>query len=119
MPWDTEKCKWGTPAGFKFLDAAKAVTSADFAHPVFVQISEKEENTKKVFTYYNVKGYRICVVADIHKGRTSGRWDQPGNSYIPGWEKWSIKTPDSVVAVAGGLPESGVFPGDDRYPHPL
>ncbi|TKC83462.1 hypothetical protein FAZ69_23530 [Trinickia terrae] len=118
MPWDMTKCKWGTPPGFSDTDATDAVTNADFTNAVFVQTSEIDKVTKKAFTYYEVSGYRICVVGDVHTD-TTGKWTIAGNSYIPGWKDWAMQTPVGQVAVIGPLKDGGTFPDKERYPHPI
>ena len=118
MPWDMTKCQWGVPANFTAADATHAVNNANFATPVYVNVSAQEEQTKKAFTYYEFNGYRLCIVADVHKNQ-QGQWTQPGNCYIPGWESWEMQTPPAVVTTVGALASTGTFPGNDRYPHPL
>ncbi|PMS13058.1 hypothetical protein C0Z17_07225 [Trinickia caryophylli] len=112
------KCQWGVPPGFTNADAALAVTNADFSNAVFVQTSGTGV-TKKAYTYYEVNGFRICVVGDVHKNDVSGQWNIAGNSFIPGWTGWSLQTPAAQVAVIGPLQDGGAFPDDDRYPHPV
>ena len=57
-------------------------------------------------------GYRICVVGHIHtKPRAVA-----GNTFIPGWENWDMKTPSDAVDVIAKLADSGTFPEGDRYP---
>jgi hypothetical protein len=118
MPWNMTKCQWGVPANFTNADAANAVNNANFAASVYVNVSAQARQTKQAFTYYEFNGYRLCVVAHVHKN-TLGQWTQPGNCYIPGWDGWEMQTPPAVVAVVGALAPVGTFPGDARYPHPV
>ena len=118
MPWNKEKCQWGYPEGFTDDDARVAVLNADFTKAVFVQISLKEQTTKKAYTYHEFKGYRICIVGDVHRAE-SGPWNIAGNSFIPGWEDWYMRTPLDQVAVIGELSQGGSFPNENRYPHPV
>ncbi|MEL6141238.1 MAG: hypothetical protein AAFQ37_02340 [Bacteroidota bacterium] len=117
MPWNGKKCKWGTP-DFSNDAAATAVANADYDHPAYVNISADKKVTKKIFAYYEVDGYRICVVADVHRKNTASPWNIAGHAYIPGWNDWQMETPSTIVDKYGALPESGAFPGDNRYPHP-
>ncbi len=118
MPWDMDKCQWGVPAGFDNAQAATAVNAANYGASVYVNVSQQEQNTKQAYTYYTFGGFRLCVVAHVHRGPTE-QFDQPGNCFIPGWAGWSMSTPSAVVQAVGPLAPGGAFPGDNRYPHPV
>lgn len=115
MPWNN-KCKWGTPEGFTNDDALEAVKNADFSQSTFV-VTHNTKGTRSAYTYYDFGGYRLCVVAHIHI--KNGEFIAPGNSFICGWENWSITTPDDVCGIVVSLKDGGSFPGDERYPHQL
>lgn len=118
MPWNADKCQWGYPEDFTNDDAREAVENADFSQSVYVNTSGTNV-TKKAYTYYEIKGYRICVVGDVHRKDIHSPWNIAGNSFIPGWEDWAMQTPPDQVAVIGPLADQGAFPGNNRYPHPL
>ena len=118
MPWDMNKCQWGVPANFTNMDATNAVNNANFANSVYVNVSAQAGQTKQAYTYYEFAGYRLCVVAHVHKDQ-QGQWTQPGNCFIPGWENWSMGTPNAVITTVGPLAPAGAFPGDNRFPHPV
>lgn len=117
MPWNKAKCQWGFPENFKAEDAIKAVNTADFSKAVYVDISEEEENTKNAFTFYDVDGYRICVVGHTHYNKWKRIYDEPANCYIPGFQNWQMKTPSHQIKVISALKTGGKFPGNNRYPH--
>ena len=114
--WDNDKCKWGTPSNFDNKAAEQALNQTDFTKSVFVNTSKKEGKTRQAYAYHHFGGYRICVVGHIHIVNNKA---QPGNSFIPGYKNWQMKTPESAVKVIDELKDSGTFPGDDRYPHPI
>lgn len=120
MPWNN-KCQWGHPDNFNNESAKSAVENADFSKSVYVNISEEEQNTKAAFTYYEVSGYRICVVGHVHK--KNNMWTEPGNCYIPGWgtkaQPWDMRTPSDATEVIGSLNTGGSFPFENRYPHEI
>jgi len=117
MSWNS-KCPNGGPANF---DVLSAMNAADFSNPVFVQISAKQKKTKKAYTYYVTGGYRVCLVADVHRKNPKdpkSKWDIAGHCWVPGWDQvGDIDTPAGVVAVVGPLAEQGAYPpGNDRFP---
>ncbi|ODC03059.1 hypothetical protein BFW38_05355 [Terasakiispira papahanaumokuakeensis] len=113
MPWN-DKCQWGQPTPFNNHMAAIAVNNANFLQSVFVNTSENG-NTRQAYTYHEVGGYRICVVGHIH---INDEQVVAGASFIPGWDNWSMQTPQAAVDTIADLPDQGSFPGNDRYPHP-
>ncbi|MGB8842016.1 MAG: hypothetical protein WCC64_13220 [Aliidongia sp.] len=116
MPWDMNKCLWGVPSGFTNVDAQTAVENAKYELSVYVNISAQDQNTKQAYTYYVFGGFRLCVVAHVHKD-TNGEFTIAGNCFIPGWQDWELETPENVIQTVGALPIKGSFPGDARYPH--
>lgn len=115
MAWSNQ-CPHGGPANF---NPTAAVNGTNFNNAVFVQVSAQTQVTKKAFAYYNVGGFRICVVADVHRQNTNSPWNIAGNCWIPGWDNWQMTTPNNVVQVVGGLQPGGAYPGNNRFPQPL
>lgn len=115
--WDKDKCKWGVP-GFGETEAAAVVNRADFSASVYVNTSAKEGKTRQAFTYVTEGGYRICVVGHVHP-QEGGKPTVAGNVYIPGLANFEMPTPAAAVSVIDGMRDTGAFPGDDRYPHPV
>ena len=116
MPWDMTKCVNGVPPGFTNAQAVNLVTNANFNNSVFVQ-THATDATRSAFTYVPFGGMTVCVVGHIHIDPATGAFVVPGNSYIPGWSGWQMQTPAGQCAVIDALPDQGVFPGVNRYPH--
>ncbi|WP_320775042.1 hypothetical protein [Streptomyces sp. CRN 30] len=116
MPgWDSTKCVNGYPDPFTEQDAETVVNSADFSAPVQV-IKSNSGETRTAYTYVEYKGYKLCVGGHIHLN-PDGSYKGPGNSFICGYAKWEMLTPDPATKViAGYTKDSGTFPGNDRYP---
>lgn len=105
------------PAGFTDADAQRLVEGANFAASVFAGLSEKEKETRQAYTYVEFDGWRLCVVGHIHV-TWRGKLHKPGNSFIPGWQGWSLPTPLDQCKVIDALENGGTFPQDARYPTP-
>lgn len=119
MAWDPVKAPLG-PTNFTNADAENAVTNADFASSVFVNISGRSENTKQAYTFVTLgsalENRTICVVGHTHRNPTTGTYNVPGSSFIPGWDSWTMQTPQAQATVISGLPVGGDFPAN-RYPY--
>jgi hypothetical protein len=107
MPWDPNKCVNGWPPAFTNADAINLVTNADFTQSVFVQTHATGQT--------RFGGMTLCVVGHIHLGANGA--PAPGNSFIPGWQNWQMVTPAAQVAIIAGLPDGGLWPDGNRYPH--
>jgi hypothetical protein len=118
MGWDMTKCVWGVPNGFTNVDATNAVNNANFALSVYVNVSAKKGRTKQAYAYVTVNNFRICVVGHVHQGG-GGAWTDAGNCYIPGWDSWDMTTPALQIPAIGAVATGGIFPMDNRYPHPV
>jgi hypothetical protein len=117
MPWDPTKCTRGVPNPFTNADATNIVTNANFAAATYVNISAHSATTKQAYTFVRFGGYDICLVGHVHMD-AAGNWTIAGNCFIPGWQNWQMNLPNAHIAVIAGLATGGVFPGNDRYPHP-
>lgn len=114
--WDPTKCPNGFPPNFGPNEAAQALQNADFTQSVYVNTSARTGTTRQAYTYVQVGNLTITVVGHIHIDRGGGN-PRPGRSYIPGFEGWMMRTPAPQVAVIAALPDGGVFPDGNRYPH--
>lgn len=108
------------PEDFTNESAQHAVEHVDFSQSIYVNISAGTGYTKKAFAYYQIGNWIICVVGDVHNHwGQHPQYDEPGNSYIPGWDNWQMQTPAAAVPVINNLPPRGQFPGANRYPHQI
>ncbi|KAF0250288.1 MAG: hypothetical protein FD167_310 [bacterium] len=119
MGWNS-KCPEGGPAGFTNSTAAVVVGNGDFSQSVYV--TEPTDVTKWAYTYVdytdtNMQKWRLCVVGHAHM--KDGKYETPGNSFIPGWEGWDTPTPVPDAKQIAGLPCAGSFPDNARYPAKL
>ena len=102
------------PANFTNADADRLVRTTDFTTSVFVGTSAEKEETRQAYAYVTFGTWRLCVVGHIHV--KNGTFTRAGNSFIPGWEGWSLTTPTNQCKVIAKLQDDGEFPEDDRYP---
>lgn len=117
MPWDPiTTAANGAPAGFTNVDATNVVNAANFANATYVNTSNTGA-TRQAFVTVPFGVWTLTVVGHIHVNPVTGVFTAAGNCYIPGWQNWSMITPAAACGVIAGMPDAGVFPGANRYPH--
>lgn len=116
MPWDMNKCVNGVPPVFTNVDATNLVNGANFANAPYVNTSNTRA-TRQAFVEVAFGAWTVTVVGHIHVNPVTGAFTAAGNSYIPGWDGWSMATPAAACGVIFAMPDAGVFPGVTRYPH--
>lgn len=115
--WDMTKCLNGVPAEFNDIEAMNLVSEADFANSVYVNTSAETRETRQAYLYVTFGGMRLCVVGHIHIDPDTGAFTGPGYCFIPGWKGWSMRPSAAQCTAIDAAPDTGVFPGDNRYPH--
>lgn len=120
MPWNA-KCQNGGPVPF---NPVAAVALANFANAVYVNTAAVPNSggdlTRYAYVYVTVNAgnvpWTVCVVGHAHFDAQLQQW-VAGNTFIPGWDNWSVATSVAHLGVIAGLQDLGAFPGNNRYPH--